>query len=231
MKDILKNLWFEDINAPVLYINDTAMKIRAGIMLFIPIFVSFSLYDAFYVSNYVVDASTLKDTYDTNFNDQIVYTAEVVKRVGEYSTQTYVLLFAFFEMFVGIFKTTSRFSLLIPISVFLAKNYPIVYKPYTPKKFAWTLGSVMIAICLLFFNPDTFAEFINALFFSDILPTTYNYVPSIIPITLVWLCVFFMWLEAIFGFCVGCKIHSFLVFIKVLDDECVACNDIYAPRK
>lgn len=231
MLDFFKNLWFEDIKAPVIFINDTAMRIRAGMLLFIPVFVSFTLYDAFYMGNYSVDGNTLVDTYDTNWDDQIIYTAEVVKRINEYSTQTYLLIFALFEMLAGMFVFTSRFAPLILISSFLARNSRAVWKPLNPKRFAWSLGAIMIFTCLVFFNPDSFAGFVNNLFNSMILPTHYNYIPFEIPVSLFMLCASFMWLEVVLGFCVGCKIHSMLVFLKIIEDECEACNDITKVRK
>jgi hypothetical protein len=226
IKNTLQNLWFRDLQEPVIYINDTAMRIRAGIMLFIPIFLSFTLYDSIFTSKYIVDANTLSDTFDTNWEEQIIYTAEIVKRTYEYSLQTYILLFALFEMLAGMFIFTSRFSPLILLSSFLAKNATPVWKPLTPKRFAWSVGATFISICLIFFNPDSFAGFVNMIFFSDVLPTTYNYLSSSIPFTLVWLCIGFMWMEAILGFCVGCKIHSLLVVVGLLKDECEACNNI-----
>ncbi len=69
------------------------------------------------------------------------------------------------------------------------------------------------------------------LFFTELLPTTYNYIPVFIPVTLVWLCIGFMWLEAILGFCVGCKIHSLLVVMGILKDECEACNNLNFEKK
>jgi hypothetical protein len=231
MINILKNLWFDDIKAPIPYINDTAMRIRAGILLFVPIFMSFTLYDALFLGNYSVDTNTLVDTYETNWDDQIIYTAEVVKRINDYTTQTYILFFALFEMLAGMFVFTSRLSPLILISSFLAKNYRVVLKPLAPKRFAWALGGSMISICLIFFNPDTFAGYVNVLFDSELLPTTRNYIPPQIPVSLVWFCVLFMWLEVVFGFCVGCKIHSLLVFLRIIKDECEDCNDITKVNK
>lgn len=231
MINIFKNLWFEDTKAPVLYINDTAMRIRAGMLLLIPFFIAFTLYDAVYMGNYAVNTDTLVDTYDTNWDDQIIYTAEVSKRVNEYSTQTILLFFALFEMIAGMFVITSRLSPLILISSFLSKNSRAVWKPLIPKRFAWSLGASMIFVCLVFFNPDSFAILINGLTNSQLLPTNYNYIPYEVPVTLFMLCASFMWLEVVLGFCVGCKIHSFLVLIKVIDDECEACNDITQVRK
>jgi hypothetical protein len=35
-----------------------------------------------------------------------------------------------------------------------------------------------------------------------------------------------MWLEAILGFCVGCKVHALLVKVGIFKEECEACNNI-----
>ena len=226
MLEFFKNSWFQDIKAPVLYINDTAMRIRAGILLFIPIFIGITLYDAIYTSDYDVDISSITDTYETNAQSQIIYNANIVKDIEEYTTETYLLYIALFEMIAGMFVFTSRLSPLILLSTFLARNSHPVWKPLIPKRFAWSLGGTMVIICLLFLNPDSFAGFVNQTFDSMILPTSYNYMSSSIPTPFVILCISFMWLEAILGYCVGCKIHSLLVFLKIIDDECEACNDI-----
>lgn len=226
MNNIIKNLWFDDPKAPITYINETAVRMRAGLLFIIPVFMSFTLYDAWFVGKYAIDVNTLTDTYETNWDDQIIYSAEVVRRVKDYSLQTYLLIFALFEMLAGLFVFTSRFSITIYISTFLARNSRVVLKPLAPKRFAWTLGGSMIAVCLIFFNPDTFAGFVNDIYGSVLLPTTYNYIPYQIPTTLVWVCVAFMWLEVVFGYCVGCKLHALMVWLKIIDDECVDCNDI-----
>ena len=226
MRDVIKNLWFDDPRAPITYLNETAVRIRAGILLIIPIIISFTLYDAWFMGKYTVDLNTLTDTYETNWDDQIIYSAEVVKRIKDYSIQTYLLIFALFDMLSGLFVLTSRLSPTILLSSFLARNSRVVWKPLAPKRFAWILGGSMISVCLVFFNPDAFAGFVNDLFGSILLPTTYNYIPYQVPTTLVWFCVIFMWLEVVFGYCVGCKIHSLLVWLKIINDECEDCNDI-----
>ena len=231
IKNIMKNVWFEDAKAPVLYINDTAMRIRAGILLFIPIFIGITLYDAIYASEYSVNESTIVDIYETNEESQMIYTAQIVKNPTEYETETYLLYYALFEMIAGMFVFTSRLSPLILLSTFLARNAHIVWKPLIPKRFAWSLGGSMVITCLIFLNPDSFAGFVNELFDSMILPTTYNYMSSNIPTPFVVLCIAFMWLEAVLGFCVGCKIHSLLVFFKIIDEACEYCDDITKVRR
>jgi hypothetical protein len=35
-----------------------------------------------------------------------------------------------------------------------------------------------------------------------------------------------MWLEAILGFCVGCKLHALFVKLGWLQEECEECNNL-----
>lgn len=58
-----------------------------------------------------------------------------------------VLIYALFEMLAGIFVVTSRLSPTVLISSFLAKGHEPVWKPLTPKRFAWSIGASFIAVC------------------------------------------------------------------------------------
>jgi len=87
------------------------------------------------------------------------------------------------------------------------------------------MGASFIAICLVYFNPDVFANWMNGLIGSDI-PTTYNYMPGWIPLFFVWVCLALIWMEAVLGFCLGCKIHAMLVWMGILKEECKECNNI-----
>lgn len=220
-----KNLWFRDINEEKVYINETAMRIRAGMLLFIPIYMSFTLYDAIFVSSWVVDGNTAEDTYDLDWDNNIIYAVQAIKRTYDYSFQSWVLVYAFLEMISTMFVTTTRFSPTVLISSILASNKPAVWKPHVPKRFAWSLGASFIVVCWVYFNPEIFAGWLNAVFATS-LPTAENYMPDWIPMTLVWVCLGFMWMEAILGFCVGCQIHALLVKLKVFDEECEECNNI-----
>ncbi|MDQ7075546.1 MAG: DUF4395 domain-containing protein [Gammaproteobacteria bacterium] len=226
MLTALKTLWFRDPKESPLYINDVAVRIRAGMLLIIPLFMGLTLFNVAYTSKWVVDGNTASDTYETNWDGDIIYAVEASKRTYEYSTQTIVLFYALFEMLAGMFRLTARLSPTILLASLLAKNSPPVWKPLLPKRFAWSIGACLISICLVFFNPDTFAQWVNFLSTSPLLPTTENYMPANTGTTLVWVCLGFMWLEAILGFCVGCKLHALLVWMGVLKEECEACNNI-----
>jgi len=226
MKNSLINLWYRDIKETPLYVNETAVRIRAGLLLLIPLFLGLTLYDVAYTYSYNVDTNTLVDTYETNMDNHIIYTAEVTRRVYEYSLQTALIFYVMFELLSGMFVATSRFSPTILISSYFAKNHAPVWKPLAPKRFAWTIGTLVAATCLVFFNPDTFAGWVNSLAGTELLTTTENFLPKGTGTTLVIVCLSFMWLETVFGFCVGCKIHALLVKVGVIKEECEACNNI-----
>lgn len=226
MLEVFKNLWFRDPKERPVFINDNAVRIRAGILLFIPIYMSFTLYDAVFGTHWVVDGNTAVDTYDTDWDNNIIYAVQAIKRTYDYTTQTWVLFYGLFEMIASMFVFTSRFSPTIYIASFLARKQPPVWKPLAPKRFAWTIGATFITVCLVFFNPDVVAEWVNSLAGKQVLPETSNYMSPYIPLVLVWVCLGFMWLEAILGFCVGCKIHALFVKLGIFKEECEACNNI-----
>ncbi len=222
----IRNLWFRDLKERPLWINDTAVRIRAGILLFIPIYMAFTLWDAIYGSHWIVDGNTAVDTLDTDWDGNIIYSVQAIRRTYDYTVQTWLLLYGLFEMIAGMHPWLSRLSPTILIASLLAANKPKVWKPLVPKRFAWTLGAFFISVCLVFFNPEVFAHWVNDLTGHKLLPTTRQYLPYWIPLTLVWVCLGFMWMETVLGFCVGCQIHKLLVWLKVLEEPCEACNNI-----
>ena len=226
MIHIIKNLWFRDTGETTPYINEVAVRIRAGILLFIPLYMALTLWDAIWGMRWIVDGNSLSDTYNTDWDGHTIYAAEVIRRTWDYTVQTWVLFYALFEMLAGMSVTTSRLSPTILISSILARKAPPVWKPLAPKRFAWGIGATLIVVCLVFFNPVPVAEFINGLAGKPLLPDTESFMPYWIPLVLVWVCLGFMWMEAILGFCVGCKVHALLVKLGVLKEECEACNNI-----
>lgn len=221
-----KKTWFRDTGEPDLFINENAVRIRAGIMMFIPLFMVLTFFYVFYTSPWIVDPSTVKDTYDLDAASNIIYSGHMKMRIIDYTPQTLVLIYALFELLASMTVWSSRFSPTIQLAAFLSRNQPPVWKPLAPKRFAWGLGLFLASFCLVFFNPDVFARWVNTLFAHHILPTTVNYIPYQIPVALVWVCLAMIWLEAVMGFCLGCKIHSLLVRLRLIEEPCYACNNI-----
>ena len=219
-------LWFQDVDATDLFINETAVRIRAGIMLALPLFMAYTLLDALYGSKWVVTGEVITDTFETDFDGHILYMVQAIRRTYDYSLQTALLFYGLFEMLAGMNVWLARLSPTIHLANWLARKHPKVWMPLAPKRFAWSIGVSLMAVCLVFFNPDTFATAVNAVARAELLPTTRNYMPRWIPLTLVWVCLGFMWLEAILGYCVGCKIHALLVKLGVFEAPCEACNNL-----
>ncbi len=66
------------------------------------------------------------------------------------------------------------------------------------KRFAWGIGLILASIMLVF-----------AIGFG---------VRGVLPLTICTVCLFFMWMEAALGICVGCKIYKFLLEKKILPE-------------
>lgn len=223
---LFRQLWFRDLNETSVFINDVAVRIRAGLLLAIPLYMGFTLLNVVFGSHWLVTGAFIQDTFDTDFDGHILYHVEAIKRTYDYAPQTYVLLYALFEMLAGMFKASSHLSPTIYLSSWLARNTAPLWKPLSPKRFAWSIGAALIATCIVFFNPEVLAGWLNGLTGLALLPTTSNYLPRWVPLVSVWVCIGFMWMETVLGVCVGCKIHALLVRMGVLKDVCYACNNL-----
>lgn len=218
--------WLRESDAEVPMINDIAVRIRAGILLAIPLYMGYTLLQAIYGSPWVVTGNGVVDTFDTDMSGRILYQVEAVRRTFDYSLQTKILWYALFEMLIGMSIRTAIFSPTIWLSKFLASYRAPEWKLLAPKRFAWSFGALMISICLVFFNPDTFAEWVNYITHTSLLPTTSNYMPRWIPNVLVFICTSFMWMEAILGFCAGCYLYRLAVKLGYITEPCDACNNL-----
>ncbi len=226
IKNTFKNLWFRDLKEENVHINEIAVRIRAGILLIIPIYMVFTLIDVVYGPTWEVTPNSIAlDTYDTDFEDRIIYKVEATKRVFEYAFQTKLLIYALFEMLLGLSVIGSRFSPTILLASFLALGKKTKWKPLKPKRCAWLLGASFISVCIVFFNPDTIASLINNSLGTSI-PTDENYIPSWLALNLVWMCLLFMWLEAIIGYCAGCTLYAILAHAGIVSRHCDVCDNI-----
>lgn len=228
----LRHLWFRSPDDVEPLINEVAVRIRAGMLLFIPLYMTYTLLDVVLGSRWEVTGNVIKDTFDTDFDGRILYMVEAVHRVYDYRIQSWLLVYAFFEMIVSMFPLTTRLSPTVWIASLLAAGKTPLWKPLAPKRMAWSIGATMIAICWIFFNPDTFAGWLNTVTMHELLPTTSNYMPRWIPLVAVGVCVGFMWMETVLGVCMGCELHALLARLGVFKQECEACNnlDFDTPR-
>jgi hypothetical protein len=82
------------------------------------------------------------------------------------------------------------------VSRFIVRNQEPEWVGAAQKRFAWSIGIVMAI--------------------SMVIITVVLEIRGAIPFTMCSLCILFMWMEASFSFCVGCKIYWGLVKIGVL---------------
>ncbi|KAA0454926.1 MAG: DUF4395 domain-containing protein [Candidatus Thioglobus sp.] len=221
-----KNLWFRNLKEQTIQINDNAVRIRAGILLIIPIYMMFTFVNVVYGPNWEITPDSIAlDTYEVDFEDRIIYKVDATKMVFEYAFQTKLLLYALFEMLLGLTVIGSRFSPTILLASLLTIGQKPNWKPLGPKRCAWLMGASFITVCIVFFNPDAVALWINNLLATNI-PIDKNYIPSWLALNLVWMCLLFMWMEAVMGLCVGCKIYAVLAKLGLVNRHCDACEDI-----
>ncbi len=142
-------MWFRSRDDAQPYLNETAVRIRAGIMLVIPLFMAFTLASIIFGPRWEVTGNVVTDTFDMDFDGRILYMVEAVRRTYDYTVTTL-----------------------------------------------------------------------------DLLPTAEQYLPRWLPLMMVWVCLGFMWMEAILGFCVGCQIHALFVKFGWIGEECEACNNL-----
>ena len=213
-----KHLWFKDTKDKILMIDETVMRARAGLLILIPIFMAFSFFyfNSMFTTQWIIDASTVNsDFVGVDTEDRKIYELEAVKRTYEYSLQTAFLIYAFFDLLCGMSIWSAKFSPSILFANFITRNKTPHYTPYSPKRFAWGIGLMLIFSCLVFFNPNMLP------FVGTVL------IPLNVAIGLLSTCWLFIWMELSFGYCIGCKVHAFLVQIGMLKDECYECNNIY----
>ncbi|WP_319380889.1 DUF4395 family protein [Thiomicrorhabdus sp.] len=231
MRYHFKNLWFRDKTEDVIFINSYAVRMRAGLMLLIPIYMVTVLLTTVLAPTWTVMPNTfVEETFDLTDDFRVIFNVQAFKTVFEYSLPTSVLFYGLFEMLAGMFVKTAYLSPSVHLATYLTRNIPPKWEPLKPKRFAWLIGAALIVSCLLFFNPDSFARFVNALFSSELLPTDSNWMPDFIPL-LVWVCFLLMWMEAVFGFCLGCKMHWILAKLGIFKEHCYDCMNVDFEQK
>lgn len=226
-----KNLWFRDKTEEIVFINSHAVRLRAGLMLLLPIYMVIVLFTTVLAPTWTVVPNTfVEETFDVTDDFRVIFNVQAFKTAFDYTVPSLVLFYGLFEMIVGMFVRTSYLSPTIHLATFLPRNIPPKWEPLKPKRFAWLIGASLITLCLVFFNPDTFARFVNLVSGSMLLPTDENYMPDFIPL-FVFLCFMLMWLEAVFGFCLGCKMHWIFAKLGIFKEHCYDCMNVDFEQK
>jgi len=210
-------------------VNENVVRTRAAMLFLVPVTIFVVFYNTINGSAWLIDPSTVEDTWETNFDSQIIYTAEMVRQVYDWTPQTYLLLFVLWEMVITQHHKTAWMSPLVWLAGAMNRHHKPIYRPYQPKKFAWKIGTILVLACLSFFNPVPIAEAINGISKMELLSTTSNWMPRYTPLVTIPLCAIFMWLEAAAGWCAGCWMHSMLVKAGIFKDKCDTCMGLEEP--
>jgi hypothetical protein len=104
----------------------------------------------------------------------------------------YVAPFVIFDMVVAATFGLTPFSPAGVVGTTLTMRLQPVWKPTRPKRFAWSLGASLGALCLVFW--------------------ALGWTPWIFGV--LGTCFLLTWLEAVLGFCVGCWMYSKLFGCK-----------------
>ena len=212
--DTKNNLWFKNIDDDILLVNENAMRVRSGLLFLMPIFLAFTFFDfnSMFTSQWIINAATASaDMMDTDFLNRQIYMVEAVKRTYDYTLQTTVLSYGLFELLSGVTPFTSKFSPTIRFASWIVRNKKPVYSAYTPKRFAWVVGALLVSSCIVFFN------------------STLISIP--VALGLLGTCLTFIYLELTFGFCMGCYTYYILVKLGFLKEECYECNNLDFSKK
>lgn len=231
MRYHFKYLWFRDQTEEVVFINHHAVRLRAGLMLLLPVYMITVLLTTVNAPTWTVFTNgPMEETFEMTEDLRVLFTVQAYKTAFDYTVPTWVLFYGLFEMLSGMFIKTAYLSPTVHLATYLTRNIPPKWEPLKPKRFAWIIGALLISSCILFFNPDSFARFVNSLFGETLLPTTSNWMPYFIPL-LVWVCFGLMWLEATLGLCLGCKLHWLLAKLGIFKQHCYDCMNVDFAEK
>ena len=174
-----------------LYINERALRARAGLMLIIPTILLFIRLDHGMHMEMIMDMST----------------GQMVPREYSHTLPYILLVLAMWEMVMPMSKATARLSLTAQLGTLLTRGQPPTFVPMRPKLMAWSIGWVMAVICL--------ASAIGMDQFSYMHPA---------PQYLIYICMGFMWLEAVANICAGCILYNALARVGIVKEACATCQ-------
>lgn len=195
------------------YINERAVRARAGILLLISAALLFTRLDHGHHMEMLVvssgmDHAAMDHAAMGHASDNMVHTSmEIVPR--EYShTHVFIMLaFVMYEMIMPMFRKTAKFSLTARVGALMTQSQTPTYIPMRPKVLAWTIGFSMAAVC-------------TALVYAFV---TFGFM-SIVPLMLLVVCFSFMWLEATCNICAACILYGWLARAGVLREVCPTCT-------
>jgi len=220
--------WFQNAGAKddlgEYYINERAVRARAGILLTIALFLLFTRLDHGHHNEFVLMDQFMHGAMKHNSMDHssmghgsMSMTAsedqsspmmvEVVPREYYHGHVLVLLLFVIYEMLMPMFRETAKFSVTARIGLWLTRKQTPLYVPMRPKVLTWIIGGTMASTC----------------FSLTVAMLTIGFMSNLGLVLLV-LCAGFMWLEATSNICAACILYNWLSKIGVVREVCPTCT-------
>ena len=203
LKSKFQAVWFREkpdqLNTNQIYINERAIRARAGIILLIPIILLFIRLDHADHNEWIISptATISQEQVDTVH-------VPVIQREYSHTFAYSIIFFVMYEMLMAMFVRTSHFSITSLLGAFITSRQKPNYQPMRPKIFAWLIGLVLAVLCQI------------SLYYTVMQSIAFYFLAA---------CLLFMWLEAVCGICAGCHIHGWLTKVGIIKEPCEPCEN------
>lgn len=155
------------------FVNETAIRVGAGIMFTIGFFIFLSVYYA-----------------------------------GKYEMALYIVWLFWMDFLLKV--VNPDWSIFGNIAKYLTRHKEPVRVWAIQKRFAWSIGLLFASVVVvMLIKHNYFMDASHQQIYGNITP----------PMVLCMICLIFMRLEAIMGYCVGCKIFEYLVHHKIMRNK------------
>lgn len=182
------------------FMNERAVRARAGLLMLISLFIMFvRISHADHGAEGQAISAGVVEHEEAAVAGSVVVDEHAFE--ADHSLNHILIFFVMYEMFVGIFFGLTPLSVTGVLGSLITWNQPPDWRPARPKKLAWSIGLLLGTFCQISLFTGQFMGL------------------SMVALVL---CVFFMWMEAAFGICVGC--HMYLWIYKLTGKEyCPSC--------
>jgi len=204
--------WFQNAGAKddlgEYYINERAVRARAGILLLISAALLFTRLDHGHHMEMLVVSSGMDHASMGHTSDNMAHSSTVIVPREYTHTHVFIMLaFVMYEMIMPVFRTTAKFSLTAQVGTWITRNQAPLYIPMRPKVLAWSIGFTMAAVCTALVYAFVATGFMSP-----------------IPLILLIMCFSFMWLEATCNICAACILYGWLAKAGLLREVCPTCT-------
>jgi len=203
IKSKFQKTWFQDkpeqSNTNQVFINERAIRARAGIIFLIPIILLFIRLDHADHNEWIINPS-----YTITQDQTDTVNVPVIQRAYSHTFAYGLIFFVMYEMLMAMFVRTSHFSITSMLGAFITSRQKPIFQPMRPKIFAWLIGFVLAVLCQI------------SLYYNVMQSIAFYFLAA---------CLLFMWLEAVCGICAGCYFYRGLAKMGIIQEPCAPCEN------